>query len=45
MCAAASLTFEQQKEVLMLQLKHADVIKEAQIDKELVVEKLQFKIE
>ncbi len=43
--ATANLTFEQQKEMLMLQLKHDEMIKKAEIEKQLAVEKLRYQTE
>lgn len=43
--ATANLTLEQQKEMLMLQLKHEEMIKKAEIEKQLMVEKLRFETE
>lgn len=40
--ATTSLTFEQQKEMLILKLKHDEMIKKVEIDQQLMVEKLCF---
>lgn len=42
---STNLTFEQQKEMLLIQLKHDEIMQKAEIDKQLMVEKLRFETE
>lgn len=44
-CATTNLTFEQQKEILMFQLKHDEMMQKAETDKQLKVETLCFETE
>lgn len=43
--ATGSLTFEQQKETLMLQLEHNKMKQQAEIEKQLAVEKMHYQTE
>lgn len=43
--SACALTFEQQREMLILQLRHDEVMQKAEIEKQLHVEKLHFETE
>uniref|UniRef100_A0A8C5CMY1 Gypsy retrotransposon integrase-like protein 1 n=1 Tax=Gadus morhua TaxID=8049 RepID=A0A8C5CMY1_GADMO len=43
--SASDLTFEQQKELLLLQLEHAKTLKSVEIEKQIAVEKLRYQTE